>query len=130
MKRKIVALILALTFCMSLSVTAFAETVRDSGQTNGKTSQIGSYAELYADRNRCEATTEADVCDEDLVFSTSVIYYYIDSRGMMQTDSDSGTTSAGAGTLNYNSGEYATSQHRAKGNSTFGNWSCSLRADA
>ena len=40
MKRKIVALILALTFCLSLSATAFAGTVRESGQTNGKTSQM------------------------------------------------------------------------------------------
>ena len=129
MKRKIVALILALTFCMSLSVTAFAETVRDNGLTTGGSSQIRVYATLYADRNRCEATTEADL-DRDMTFTTSVIYYYIDSNGMRQAASDSGTTSAGAGTSNYNGGEYATSQHRAKGNSTFGNWSCRLRADA
>ena len=129
MKRKIVALILALTFCLSLSATAFAGTVRESGQTNGETSQIGTYAELYVDRDRCEATTDADV-ETDLTFTTSVIYYYIDELGMEQATSDSGTTSAGAGTSNYNGGEYATSQHRAKGNSTFGNWSCSLRADA
>lgn len=72
MKRKIVALVLALTFCLSLSATAFAGTVRESGQTNGKTSQIGTYAELYVDRNRCEATTDADV-ETDLTFTTSSV---------------------------------------------------------
>lgn len=125
MKRKIVALILALTFCLSLSATAFAGTVRESGQTNGETSQIGTYAELYVDRNRCEATTDADV-ETDLTFTTSVIYYYIDELGMEQATSDSGSTSAGAGTLNYNSGDRATSYHRVRGDSSLGSWGCSL----
>ena len=50
---------------------------------------------MYVDRNRCEATTDADV-ETDLTFTTSVIYYYIDALGREQATSDSGSTSAGA----------------------------------
>lgn len=129
MKRKITALVLALTFCLSLSVTAFAETVTDDGYTSGD-SRIHSYARLYVDSNRCEAETWAALTSIDLTFNTSVIYYYTDTNGMTQTDSGSGSDSTGAGTLNYNSGIYATSHHRVRGPSSVGSWSTNLEAYA
>lgn len=131
MKRRILALVMALVLCSSMSLPAFAASNSSYGNTSGGTSGAGGVttgATLTVNINTATAKTWAGTSD-GITLNTAVIYYYTNSSGQTLATSGSGAGTAYAGNANM-SGTRATSQHSVNGGTRWGSWSCGLSASA
>lgn len=129
MKKRMIALALALVICLSLCGNVFAATSVKSGVLTDETGkELKVFARLTVDRNTALATTEVEATDGFTV-ATTVILYFLNSDIQQEVACYSGTTTARTGNLR-SSGFYATSQHSVNGGSKWGSWSCSLSESA
>lgn len=130
MKRRLMALALAVILCLSLSVNVFAEQATGVGNSSGGTGgTLRVTTKLYVSKYMAEAFTSCTANVSNNYFATTVRFFYTNSDGHEAIETGNGNVVAsdgnGAGT-----GKYATSSHSIKGGSVYGTWTGSLRANA
>lgn len=129
MKKRISALVLACAMCLTLCATAFAGSTSKSGSCTGVTgAKLITSATLDVNKDRGYATTSSTFVP-DVIYHTTVNFYYFDSASHLVSTSGSGDTSASAGIIS-SKGQSATSEHTVDGGQTWGFWRCSLEANA
>lgn len=127
--KKIFSLTLALVFCMSVSMHAFAASASQPGSTSGTSGTINTRASLSVSVHSATATTTAGTTDGVTLY-TSVTFYYRDpNSGHILPSPASGGGSATAG-YPTRSGVNAKSQHTVDGGTRWGDWGCNLTAAA
>lgn len=130
MKRRLMALALAVILCLSLSVNVFAEQATGVGTSSGGSSgTLRVTTKLYVTKYMAEAFTNCTGNVSAEYFATTVRFYYTNSLGHEAIETGNGSVAASDGD-SAGTGKYATSTHSIYGGSDFGTWTGSLRANA
>lgn len=130
MKRRLMALTLAVIICLSLSVNVFAAQTTGVGTSSGGSGgTLRVTTKLYVTKYLATANTNCTANVADNYFETSVTFYYTSPVGhtlsVSNTDATVVTQGEGSGT-----GTHGFSQHTINGGSVYGTWTGSLRANA
>lgn len=127
MKKRILSFVLVFALVCAMSMSAFAGSVYDFGYTlGGNSGRLYCEAELKVSKGSAEAETSNSVGNPAMCTTVATLYCR-DSAGNEAPYTAQGTSSVTV--FGNSNGIRGGSHHLVSGGTSYGAWSCTLRAD-
>lgn len=127
MRKRILSFVLVLVMVCAMSISVFAGSAYDSGNTSGGSQgTLFASASLSAYTEHATAETSCDIVG--VIYKTSVKLHFIDGNFIEDRGGDY-VTLWKSSDLDVPNTSHATSSHEVRGGTTYGNWNTSLRAN-